>query len=63
MPAAKPPEFGRKAGRLARRCEQPIEQLARDLGSSRAAVPVAGDGTTDSQAGRASVSRSVQHRR
>jgi transposase-like protein len=32
MPAAKPPEFRRRAVELARRREQPIAQIARDLG-------------------------------
>lgn len=32
MPAAKPPEFRRRAVELARRREQPIAQIAKDLG-------------------------------
>ena len=32
MPAAKPPEFRRRAVELARRREQPIAQIASDLG-------------------------------
>ncbi len=32
MPAAKPPEFRRRAVELARRREKPIAQIARDLG-------------------------------
>ncbi len=32
MPAAKPPEFRRRAVELARRREQPIAQTAKDLG-------------------------------
>ena len=32
MPAAKPPEFRRRAVELARRREQPIGQIAKDLG-------------------------------
>ena len=34
MPAAKPPEFRRRAVELARRREQPIGQIAKDLGIS-----------------------------
>jgi transposase-like protein len=32
MPAAKPPEFRRRAVELARRGDQPIAQIAKDLG-------------------------------
>lgn len=32
MPAAKPPEFGRRAVELARRRDQPISRTAKDLG-------------------------------
>jgi transposase-like protein len=32
MPAAKPPEFRRRAVELARRREQPIAEIAKDLG-------------------------------
>ena len=38
MPAAKPPEFRRRAVELARRREQPIAQIARDLGISESCL-------------------------
>lgn len=34
MPVAKPPEFRRRAVELARRGEQPVAQIAKDLGIS-----------------------------
>jgi len=36
MPAAKPPEFRRRAVELARRRDHPIVQIAKDLGISEA---------------------------
>ena len=38
MPAAKPPEFRRRAVELARRREQPIAQIAKDLGISESCL-------------------------
>ncbi len=38
MPAAKPPEFRRRAVELARRREQPIAQVAKDLGISESCL-------------------------
>ncbi|MDQ3104012.1 MAG: transposase [Actinomycetota bacterium] len=38
MPAAKPPEFRRRAVELARRREQPIAQTANDLGISESCL-------------------------
>ena len=38
MPAAKPPEFRRRAVDLARRREQPIARIARDLGISESCL-------------------------
>ncbi len=38
MPAAKPPEFRRRAVELARRREQSIAQIARDLGISESCL-------------------------
>ena len=38
MPAAKPPEFRRRAVDLARRREQPISRIARDLGISESCL-------------------------
>lgn len=38
MPAAKPPEFRRRAVQLARRREQPIAQIAKDRGISELRV-------------------------
>jgi transposase len=38
MPAAKPPEFRRRAVDLARRREQPIAQIAKDLGISESCL-------------------------
>lgn len=34
MPVAKPPEFRRRAVELVRRAEQPVTQIAKDLGIS-----------------------------
>lgn len=38
MPAAKPPEFRRRAVELAREGDKPIAQLARDLGISESGL-------------------------
>jgi transposase-like protein len=38
MPAAKPPEFRRRAVELARRREQPVAQIAKDLGISESCL-------------------------
>ncbi len=38
MPAAKPPEFRRRAVELARRREQPIAQIAKDLAISESCL-------------------------
>jgi transposase len=38
MPAARPPEFRRRAVELARRREQPIAQIAKDLGISESCL-------------------------
>jgi transposase-like protein len=38
MPAPKPPEFRRRAVELARRREQPIAQIAKDLGISESCL-------------------------
>jgi len=38
MPAAKPPEFRRRAVELARRREQPIAQVDKDLGISESCL-------------------------
>ena len=38
MPAAKPPEFRRRAVELARRGEQPVAQIAKDLGISESCL-------------------------
>ena len=38
MPAAKPPEFRRRAVELARRREQPIAQISKDLGISESCL-------------------------
>jgi len=38
MPAARPPEFRRRAVELARRREQPIAQIAKDLGISESGL-------------------------
>ncbi|MGI8693018.1 MAG: transposase [Geodermatophilaceae bacterium] len=38
MPAPRPPEFRRRAVELARRREQPIAQIARDLGISESCL-------------------------
>lgn len=38
MPAAKPPEFRRRAVELARRREQPIVAIAKDLGISESCL-------------------------
>jgi transposase len=38
MPAAKPPEFRRRAVELARRWEQPVAQIAKDLGISESCL-------------------------
>jgi len=38
MPAAMPPEFRRRAVELARRREQPIAQIAKDLGISESCL-------------------------
>lgn len=38
MPAAKPPEFRRRAVELARRREQPVAQIAKDLGIAESAL-------------------------
>jgi transposase len=38
MPAAKPPEFRRRAVELARRGEQPVAGIARDLGISESCL-------------------------
>ena len=38
MPAAKPPEFRRRAVELARRREQPIALIAKDLGISESCL-------------------------
>ena len=38
MPAAKPPEFRRRAVDLARRREQPVAQIAKDLGISESCL-------------------------
>ena len=38
MPAAKPPEFRRRAVDLARRREQPIARIAKDLGISESCL-------------------------
>ncbi len=38
MPAAKPPEFRRRAVELARRGEQPIAQIAKDLAISESCL-------------------------
>jgi transposase len=40
MPAAKPPEFRRRAVELARRGDQPIAQIAKDLGIAESACGV-----------------------
>ena len=40
MPAAKPPEFRRRAVELARRREKPIAEIAHDLGISPRTVEV-----------------------
>jgi transposase-like protein len=38
MPVAKPPEFRRRAVELARRREQPVAQIAKDLGISESCL-------------------------
>ncbi len=38
MPAAKPPEFRRRAVELVRRGDQPLPQIARDLGVSESCL-------------------------
>ena len=38
MPAARPPEFRRRAVELARRREQPVAQIAKDLGVSESCL-------------------------
>jgi transposase len=38
MPAARPPEFRRRAVELARRREQPVAQIAKDLGVSESGL-------------------------
>jgi transposase len=38
MPAAKPPEFRRRAVELARRGDQPVAQIAKDLGISESCL-------------------------
>jgi transposase-like protein len=38
MPAAKPPEFRRRAVELVRRGDQPIAQIAKDLGISESCL-------------------------
>jgi transposase-like protein len=38
MPAAKPPEFRRRAVELVRRGDQPLPQIARDLGISESCL-------------------------
>jgi transposase len=38
MPAARPPEFRRRAVELARRREQPVAQIAKDLGISESCL-------------------------
>ena len=51
MPAPHPPEFRRRAVELARQREQPVAEIAKDLGISES-VPAALDGRDDIDAGR-----------
>ena len=47
MPAPRPPEFHRRAVELARRREQPVAQIAKDLGISVVPARVHGQADID----------------